>query len=355
MAMDLPPRQEGPASWYGPDMAKRSNEWLVSLTPDEIAELERAAEAVVASDAKIGLLRADDFVLPTLRPKLLRIREQLIRGRGFALLRGLPVASYSEREAVTIFFGLGQHLGAARSQNAQGHILGHVRNLGVASSDPKVRVYQTKERQTFHTDSCDVVGLICLHPAKSGGRSLLVSANTVYNEMRVRRPDLVKFLLGPIATDRRGEVPDGALPYLLIPVYSFYEGFLTPFYQRQYIESAQRFEDAPRLTDHHIEALDLFDALCNDPDLNLSMMLEQGDMQFVYNHSMLHDRTGFEDWEELERRRHLLRLWLSVPGDRPLPPEFATRFGSVDIGDRGGIVVPGAQFCVPWTQDLRVD
>jgi hypothetical protein len=347
----IPPIQEGPSAWYGPEMAARQKEWLIHFTPAEIAELEAAAEPLVTGKFNLGQMTAADFELPTLADKLTDLRRELIQGRGFALLRGLPVAGYSEREAATIFFGLGAHLGRARSQNAQGHILGHVRNLGLSSADPNVRIYQTQERQTFHTDSCDVVGLLCLHPAKSGGRSLLVSADTVFNEMHRRRPDLLELLLQPIATDRRGEVPEGMLPYLLIPVFSWYEGRITPFYQRQYIESTQRFADAPRLTPQHQEALDLFDELTNDPALHLSMMLERGDMQFVYNHAMLHDRTAFEDWPEPERRRHLLRLWLSVPGDRPLPPVFATRFGSVEIGNRGGIVVPGTAFCVPWSAE----
>lgn len=350
--MALPPRQEGAASWYGPAMAAREGEWLTHLSPADVEELEQAAEPLVGREAPVGTMTASDFPLPTLGPRLLELRKELIQGRGFGLLRGLPTGRYSEREAVTIFFGLGLHLGNARSQNAAGHVLGHVRNLGMDSSDPRVRVYQTKERQTFHTDSCDVVGLLCLNPAKSGGRSLLVSANTVFNEMRERRPDLAELLLEPIATDRRGEVPEGMLPYLLIPVFSWHQEYLTPFYQRQYIDSAQRFPDAPRLTPKHVEALDLFDTLCNDPELNFSMMLERGDMQFVYNHAMLHDRTGFEDYEALDQRRHLLRLWLSVPGDRPLPEVFASRFGSVEIGDRGGIVVPGTRFCVPWTADI---
>jgi len=348
---NLPPIQTGPAAWHGPDMASREDEWLLQFTPTEIAELEAAAEPLVTADFNIGTMTQSDFALPTLGPKLSNLRQELIKGRGFSLLRGLPVTNYNEREAVTIFYGLGTHLGNARSQNAQGHILGHVRNLGMDSTDPKVRIYQTNERQTFHTDSTDVVGLLCLHPAKSGGLSLLISAETVFNELHKRQPDLLELLLQPIATDRRGEVPEGMLPYLLIPVFSWYAERVTPFYQRQYIDSAQRFEDAPRLTDKHVEALDLFDDLTNDPALHFSMQLEQGDIQFVYNHALLHDRTGFEDWPELEKRRHLLRLWLSIPDDRPLPEEFATRFGSVEIGNRGGIVVPGTEFCVPWTHE----
>ena len=349
----LPPIQQGPAAWSGTEMATRTEAWQMHLTPAEITELEVAAGTFLATpSAQIATMTKQDFPLPTLGPTLLALRQELIRGRGFALLRGLPVTNYTEREAVTIFYGLGTHLGHARSQNAQGHVLGHVRDLGVSSDNPNVRIYQTTERQTFHTDSTDVVGLLCLHPAKAGGLSLLVSAQTIFNEMRRMRPDLLELLLHPIATDRRGEVPAGMLPYLLIPVFTWYKGYLTPFYQRQYIDSAQRFADAPRLTKQHVEALDLFDDLTNDPRLHFSMQLEQGDIQFVYNHALLHDRTAFADWPELDRRRHLLRLWLSIPGDRPLHPEFATRFGSVDIGNRGGIVVSGTEFCVPWTHEL---
>ena len=350
----LPPIQTSPAAWIGAEMAARSDEWQIEFSAAEIGEIEAAAEPLQTDSFNIGQMTKADFVLPTLAPKLLDLRHELIKGRGFALLRGLPTASYSEREAVTIFYGLGSHLGNARSQNAQGHILGHVRDLGVSSADPKVRIYQTKERQTFHTDSTDVVGLLCLQPAKAGGRSLLVSAETIFNEIRRERPDLLELLLQPIATDRRGEVPEGMLPYLLIPVFTWHDGRITPFYQRQYIDSAQRFDDAPRLTEKHVEALDLFDDLTNDPRLHISMQLEQGDMQFVYNHAMLHDRTSFEDWPELDKRRHLLRLWLSIPGDRALHPEFATRYGTIEIGNRGGIVVPGTEFCVPWTSELSV-
>ncbi|MEM9775908.1 MAG: TauD/TfdA family dioxygenase [Chloroflexota bacterium] len=352
MSTTLPPKQTGPAAWTGPEMMAKQSEWLLEFSPAEIAELEAAADPLVKAESNIGTMTTADFELPTLATKFAQLQQDLINGRGFALLRGLPVANYTEREAITIFYGIGTHLGNARSQNAKGHILGHVRNMGLDSTDPKVRIYQTSERQTFHTDSCDVVGLLCLNPAKSGGKSLLVSAETVFNELRDRRPDLLQLLLDPIATDRRGEVPEGMDPYLLIPALSWYQERITPFYQRQYIESAQRFEDAPRLTPTHFEALDLFDELCNDPNLHLTMMLEKGDMQFVYNHAMLHDRTGFIDHEQLDKRRHLLRLWLSIPGDRELPPIFSTRYGSITVGDRGGIVVPGTEFCVPWTKDL---
>lgn len=339
MPYPLPPLLDTAAAWHGSDLSTDPSSWITTLTPGHCDELKQAMTAVSACNLDLADITRDAFPLPTLGPALAELQRELIQGRGFALIRGLDVSVLSEPEAAFIFFGLGAHIGYARSQNAEGHILGHVRDTGVRGNDPNVRFYQTNERQTFHTDSCDVVGLMCLRKAKSGGESLLVSSTSIYNAFLERRPDLLPCLFDPIATDRRGEVPEGMKPYFEIPVFTWYEGHLNIMYQRQYIESAQRFADALPLTSKHVEALDLFDELANDPDLHLAMQLEPGDMQFVHNHSLLHDRTNFDDWPVLERRRHLFRLWLSVPGDRPLPECFATRFGSIEVGNRGGIIV----------------
>ncbi|MET2830845.1 TauD/TfdA family dioxygenase [Mesorhizobium shangrilense] len=345
--IDLPESIESPAAWIGEDMAEHPEHWLVELDPRDVTELELAATGILARTKDIGNLTKADFPLPRLAGHLAALREKLIAGIGFEVLRGLPVERYSAQMAATIFCGVGAHLGTARSQNAQGHILGHVRDIGADARDATTRIYQTSERQTFHTDSADVVGLLCLRDAMQGGESLLVSTVTIYNEMRKRRPDLVRLLFDPIATDRRGEIPEGQKPYFEIPVLNWHAGLLTGIYQRQYIDSAQRFPDAMRLSAAHVEALDLFDSLANDPQLNLSMRLRPGDLQFVYNHALLHDRMGFRDWPDPDKRRHMLRLWLSVPGDRPLPECFRQRYGSIEIGDRGGIIVKGAQLNVP--------
>jgi hypothetical protein len=343
----LPPEQTGPAAWYGPRW-RGHHEWIVRLSGSDVHEIEAATRAWRAhASAGPAPMEAADFPLPNLGPRLAAIRDELLHGRGFSLLKGLPVRRWSGRDSAIAFMGLGAHVGRPRTQNASGHLLGHVRDLGLSSADPSVRIYQTHERQTFHTDSCDVVALLCLAEARRGGDSLLVSSTTLFNEMRRRRPDLLACLFEPLATDRRGEVPEGMKPYFEIPVFTWHEGVLTAIYQRQYIDSAQRFPDAPRLTARHVEALDLFDALAEDPALNLSMRLEPGDVQFVHNHTLLHDRTAFEDWPGPARRRHLLRLWLAVPGARPLPEVFAQRYGSTKVGDRGGIVVPGTRLCVP--------
>lgn len=338
---DLPQRQEHPAAWLGPQMAAAPHLWTWRLTDAEIAEIESAADAALARGTSLARLDADAFALPTLAPKLAALRREMIDGRGFRLVQGLPLADWPRAKTAAAFLGIGSHVGRARSQNEKGRLLGHVRDLGLKSDDPNVRIYQTSERQTFHTDSCDVVALACLRDARKGGDSLLVSAMTIWNEMLARRPDLAAEILRPVAIDRRGEAPAGMKPYFMIAPLTWHAGRLTVHYQRRYVDSAQRFPDAPRLSAAQIEALDLFDALADDPALHFSMRLAPGDLQFVHNHALLHDRTAFEDWPDPRRRRHLLRLCLSVPGDRPLPACFAERFGSVAVGDRGGILVPG--------------
>lgn len=343
----LPNAFTGPSAWTGRQLRETPEAWLYHLGAEDIADLERAARHYLALGRDIGEITRAAFPLETFGQHLETMSEKLLHGIGVEVLRGLPVARYGQEMAAAIFCGIGAHLGRARSQNAAGHILGHVRNIGADPDDANTRIYQTNARQTFHTDSADVVGLLCLRDAKEGGDSLLVSAETIYNRMRTERPDLLERLFDPIATDRRGEVPEGMEPYMEIPVLTWHEGHLTVFYQRQYIESAQRFEGAMRLTGDHVAALDMFDALANDPELHIRMRLRPGDMQFVYNHSQLHDRTGFTDWPEPGRRRHLLRLWLSMPGDRPLPPCFKQRYGSIEIGDRGGIVTAGTRLHAP--------
>ena len=343
----LPDAIAKPSAWLGTDMTRNPDAWLYQLTSDDVRELEAAATHFQSLGIDIGEISKETFPLATFCVHIAGLKQTLLSGVGIEVLRGLPIENYSQAFAATIFCGIGAHIGSARSQNADGHILGHVRDIGADANDPKSRIYQTSERQTFHTDSADVVGLLCIREAKVGGESLLVSAETIYNRMKQERPDLLEKLFDPIATDRRGEIPDGAKPYMEIPVLSWLEGYLTVFYQRQYIESAQRFDGAIRLSAEHVEALDMFDALANNPELCFGMQLQPGDLQFVYNHSQLHDRTGFLDWPDPNQRRHLMRLWLSIEGDRPLPECFKERYGSIEVGNRGGIITKHTKLHAP--------
>jgi hypothetical protein len=344
----LPPEVEGRSAWYGSELTN-TTAWIEHLSDDEIGEVEFAVDELKRSGGlAVKKITAGTVPLPAFAPRLETILDEVLNGRGFVLLRGLPVGCWTRREAALAFLAIGVHLGKLRMQNADGHLLGHVKDLRRSSNDPNTRIYQTRERQTHHTDSCDVVGLLCLHAAKSGGLSSLVSSTTIFNEMRRRRPDLLEVLLQPIETDRRGEVPEGSKPYFNIPVFNCHDGLVSAIYQRQYIESARRFAGVAPLTPLQIEALDLFDELANDPRLNLMMELQPGDIQLVHNHTILHDRTAFEDYPEPERKRHLLRLWLAPLNARTLPKVYVERFGSITPGDRGGVVVPGSKPTIPF-------
>ena len=343
-----PPRPlvTGPSAWTGAEL-RRHDGWIYRLSAGEVAEIDVAVAAVRARGLELAQIARTDFPLPTFGAVLDRLRDEILNGRGFVLIRGLPVEGRPIEQNATAYWGIGAYFGNPRSQNAMGHLLGHVRDLGLATTDPNVRTYQTTERQHFHTDSCDIVGLLCLKTAKRGGLSSITSSMAIYNRMAKTRPDLLRRLFQPFPTDRRGEVPDGKQPYFDIPVYNDHAGYLSVIYSRTYINSGQRFPDARRLAAEDVEALDYFDDLANDSELRLDMELQPGDMQFLHNHTILHDRTAFEDWPEPERKRHLLRLWLAAPGARPLPPAYAERYGSVAIGDRGGIVCPGTKLHAP--------
>ena len=343
----LPDAITKPSAWLGADMACNPDAWFYQLTVEDVRDLESAATHFQSLGIDVGEISRETFPLATFGVHIAGLKQTLLSGVGLEVLRGLPIENYSQAFCATIFCGIGAHIGSTRSQNADGHILGHVRDIGADANDPNSRIYQTCERQTFHTDSADVVGLLCIREAKEGGKSLLVSAETIYNRMKQECPDLLEKLFDPIATDRRGEIPAGAKPYMEIPVLSWYEGNLTVFYQRQYINSAQRFDGAMCLSPEHVEALDMFDALANDPELCFGMQLQPGDMQFVYNHSQLHDRTGFLDWPDPSQRRHLMRLWLSIEGDRPLPEVFKERYGTIEVGNRGGIITEHTKLYAP--------
>jgi len=350
MSVTLPLRRpiEGPSAWIGADMRGREAEWSYRLSSSEVAEVEAALQSVQARGLDIAAIRREDFPLPTLGPVLDQLRAEVLDGRGFVLLRGVPVEDRPIAESAAAYWGIGSYFGSARSQNAKGHLLGHVYDLGGSSAtDPTIRSYATSERQNFHIDRCDVVALLCLRRAKSGGQSAIVSSMTVHNVMAARRPDLLERLYRPFPVDRRGEVPEGKAPFYEAPVFNEYAGKVSVLYYRLHIGSSQRFPEARRLAPEDIEALDMLAELAGDPELRLDMTFMPGDIQFLHNHTILHARTGYEDWPETERKRHLLRLWLSPPNARPLPPVFAECYGDITVGNRGGIVCKETRLHAP--------
>jgi len=336
----------GAAVWTGAELEKRTD-WMLRLNEADIAEIEAALRATQRAGIGIMELTRDNFRLPTVGPKLLAAQDDVINERGFVLIKGVPRARYSDEECARIYWGIGRYFGDPVSQNGKGHLLGHVKDLSMDPNNPARRGYQTTERLLYHTDSCDIVGLFCLKKAKSGGYSSIASAGAVHNALLERRPDLVHLLYEPFYIDRKTEVPAGKLPWFEVQLLSYHDaGYVTSIYPRRDLESGQRFEEVPKLTDAQWDLLKLMESIAEE--LSLKMMIEEGDIQFLQNHVCYHSRTAFEDWPDWNKKRHMLRLWLSAPNGRPLPACFAERYGPIAVGSvRGGIVVPGMSLSAP--------
>ena len=313
---------EDPAAWRGDRMAERSD-WIVPLDRTMVAELESAVAAVAARDIDLFGVTRDDFPLPSMSRHFEALLEALEGGRGFALVRGLPVARWSDDENRIAIWGLGTHLGLPVGQDLAGNLLHDVRDTGRRfGTDDSIRYYQTNHAIRLHTDGGDVFALGCVRRGASGGRSLVVSAVEVFNEIARRRPDLAVVLQEDFWMDARGQRPDGARCQVL-PIYSRHEDRLSILLKPEYIESAQRFDDTPRLTGAQREALELFDAVTREPGVALEFDLQPGDVLLASNHTIMHGRTEFGDAPSAEDRRHMLRLWLTIPNGRPLPPHYA--------------------------------
>ena len=331
----------GSAVWYGHEMAKKQD-WIHELCPQEIAELEAAIADVRKNGLTIIDVGRDDFPLPTLGTILKEIRQELIEGRGFHLIRGVPVERWNREDIGLAFWGMGRYLGEAIMQNRKGHVLGHVTDIGVNPANPRFRGYQSAANLIPHTDiASDLVALLCLRPAKSGGLSMIASASAIHNEVLKKRPDLAAILYAPYFVDRREEIPAGKLPYYQLPVFNSHQGKTTVCYIRRFIESAQRFDDVPLLCKAQVDAMNFIDQLAQNEKFRLDMDFRAGDIQVANNLTTLHARTEYEDWPEPERRRHLLRLWLAVPEGWPLPSAYFDRYEADSHGRPRGVTIPG--------------
>ena len=313
------------AGWYSANL-KGSREWMYQVSAEEIGEVFDAVAAVEARGLAVKDIRRSDFPLPRFAKVLLDIRAELMTGRGFALIRGIPVEERSRGQIATAFWGIGAYMGEARSQNAKGHVLGHVKDIGGDYS--KGRGYMSRDALQFHTDRADILSLCCLHGAKSGGQHRIASSVTVYNEMLKRRPDLAKELTWRFYRGRNGEIPPEEKEWVREPTFSFEGGRLSTRAPSAPVLKAQQLPDVPKLTDAQKDAIDLFMDLALEFSLDIDFV--PGDISFVMNHVVLHSRTEFEDWPESERRRHILRLWLAN-GERPLQEDVARAMRGVMV------------------------
>lgn len=294
------------AAWRGEDLVRRP-EWAETLSQRELSKVEAGLARLRTEGRELRSLRAEDLPLP--RSRIAGWRETLSTGTGVVILRGLPMERWSQEDCARFFFCLGLHLGTPGCQNRDEELLGHVRDQGVSYGDPSVRGYKTTAHLSYHCDAADVVGLMCLRTAASGGRSRFVSSVTVWNELLLRRPDLAARLFQPMEFDTRG---DGGVLFAPVSPCRYAGGQLRTFYHADYFRSAQQHPGARPLGPIERELLDLYDEIASTPGLYAEMDFAPGDIQLLSNHTVLHARTAYVDHDEPERKRHLLRLWLSL-------------------------------------------
>jgi hypothetical protein len=327
---------ESPALWQSAELALRGD-WLYRLDEDDIAQIDHAYRGWTASGIGLAETRPRHFPAPRFARIAERALDALEHGPGMFMIRGFPVGRYAKDEARAIYWCLGKYLGTAVSQSDEGDVLGDVRDLRLPPDSPRFRAYKTSGVAAFHTDSCDVAALFVLRTAKAGGVSMVASSVAVHNEILRTRPDLLDVLYRPFSWSMQGQERDGEAPFYPQPIYTLHKGYFSCRYIRGQIKNGQRFAAAPRLAPEQIEAMDLLDRIAADPAFHFVTDFQPGDLQLCNNHVVMHARSAFEDHPEPERRRHLLRMWLSVPNSRPLSPLLGRIYKDREPGAvRGG-------------------
>lgn len=312
--------------WQAADLVD-DHSWQVELTEGHRGEVIDAARRVAASGIALADLSAASFALPGMAADLAAWSAQLASGRGFLLLRGFPIERLTDAETEVAYVGLGTHLGVPVGQNKAGDVLTHIRDERLPDTTG-VRLYRTNQRQDFHTDGADIIGLLCLQRARRGGESRIVSTGALYNEILERRPDLLDVLHQPMAWDRQGEQLDGEPAWFELAPFADVDGGVRAFYIGWYIRDAQQHPDVPRLTDAQLEAMALIEEIANDPGFHVEMDFQPGDIQLLNNARILHAREAYDDHPDPDQRRHLLRLWLAAHTFSAVEDELRAGIGS---------------------------
>ncbi|MEU3887724.1 TauD/TfdA family dioxygenase [Streptomyces sp. NPDC029041] len=324
------------AVWSGDSLTGREELWRIPIPSGVVAELIHAARSAISSGTEVGIGGARPGGLPRSEEFAARLHRRLAGGPGFVVVTGFPVDRTDPREVEMAYWILGLLLGRPVSQSRKGDLLGRVEDRGADVSSPVQRGYESSAELPFHVDRTDVIGLLCVRPARSGGLSRLASSRYVHDVLADEHPELLAELCRPFPNDRRGEEQPGESPWCGIPVFSETGGDFAARYVRRFIEGSQRHASAPRLTERQIAAMDALDRTLRRPGVALDMELRAGDLQLINNFHILHARTAFTDGGG--HGRLLLRLWLAFSGSPELPADFASLYGATAAGSyRGGV------------------
>ena len=309
-------------AWRASSFKSPSN-YIVEFTRSDRDEIE-AALAGLERGGRLPPVHAtskDEFRFGELGEKLARGHREVRSGRGFVVLRGLPIEGLSLEQYSAAVWGVGLHFGSALSQNAQGELLTAV--IDATGEDATPRMYRSNLELRPHSDITAMIALACWHKSASGGASIIVSGVTVHDAIRERAPQLLEPLYRGYHCHRLGEQAPGeepATPYR-VPVFANRGGQLSCRYQRAGIAAGHRERGVP-LGERDLEALNLFDEVAAAAENRLAFFLERGDMIVINNYAVMHARTRFTNYPEPERQRRLVRLWLDAEDFRHVPREF---------------------------------
>ena len=337
---------EGPAVWRGSEL-ERSPGWLRRLSAAELAALQRQTdatnEAPTATEATTEAVTspAGSAVEPELQALGAELRQVLELGCGLVRLTGLALDGLDESWLARWFLTLSRHIGTPVSQTVDGDRLFRVADAGLKRGDAKARGPNSRNALTFHSDRCDVIGFLCLRQAAQGGDNLVVSAGSIHNEIAATRPDLLECLYQPFYWQRHNIDGANEHPWYRMPVFAVTEGHFAVTLMQVLIERAHKAADLPDLSPDQAEALALVQQLAQDPRFHIRFAQRPGEVLLLNNYATLHSRTAFDDPPHAPGRL-LLRVWLSVPDNRPLPPSWAAHYGEHRAGRlRGGIRTGG--------------
>ncbi|KAF3404614.1 hypothetical protein DPV78_003350 [Talaromyces pinophilus] len=315
----LPQRLSSSFVWDGNEIQGR-DDWVIALTDNHLEEVDRALSHFKGLNKPVGYIDRTTFPLPGLGSRLREGSRELHFGRGFFVLRGIPVNKYTTEENIIIYAGISSYVGDLRGRqekrsptDGKAVVLSHIKDLtGKYSRENIGGPASTNDKQVFHTDSGDIVSLFCLQKAAEGGESQLASIWQVYNILAESRPDLIQTLTENWIFDGFNNPNQ---PYTARPLL-YYQPASTLTPERLIIQYARRYftgflaqprsSNIPPITEAQAEALDALHFLGEKHSVQLDF--QKGDIQYVNNLAIFHARKGFSNAPNEER--HLLRLWL---------------------------------------------
>ncbi len=325
------------AAWQ-PNQLKSKKDWIFEINKKASDHVAENIKKVFEAKKELFEYNRDDFDLDPILENVINAAKKAYCGYGLSLVRGLPRDKLNDREFKLLIWVLGLHLGVARPQGMETQYISEVKATGMNYRSNSGRGYNSNAKLDFHTDGCDLVGLACYNKAMKGGQSLIASSITACKVLFAERPDLAEVAMKNFYFSHNEEQIPGECPYYVQPLFDVAEGHLFGKWNWNRVRTAQKMKDIPKLSLIQLECINFLEEILRRPEVLFTSWFEPGDLQFINNHVILHSRTSFKDFEEIDRKRLLIRIWIAPPYSLRLPNSWKDFWKSIEPGSvRGGI------------------